>query len=171
MSDGGGDIAMAVIVYLNLTNGLEFMNEVDDFRFCRIQSTHCEQKLWSQMILEIENDMLMNLAIGNTCMVVDAGKRGRTRALWQGLEFLKYALHRCWLDCEYQSNGRASTSQGYFSQCYSVLSQPAKSKLKYYRKFLLTDTIRLYPTSKKTVNDGRYDYFKSIVKNELQEVI
>ena len=58
--------------YINLTNGIEAIPRLSgNYKFIRIQSTICEQKLWDKLIQELDYDFLMNLALGNECIVYD----------------------------------------------------------------------------------------------------
>lgn len=83
------------INYINLTNGIEVLPVLtDEFKFIRIQSTACEQKLWDRIIQDLDYDFLLNAAIGNECVIYDYGaKKPIPRAIYQGVEFIKYVLH------------------------------------------------------------------------------
>lgn len=89
---------------------LKFWN--DDYRSIRIQSTICEQKNWDRLIQDLDYDFLMNLALGHKCVVYDFGaKKPIPRAVYQGLEFVKYVLNSRWLDQEYITNVNRSKNQ------------------------------------------------------------
>lgn len=88
------------INYINLTNGIEVLPVLtDEFRFIRIQSTACEQKLWDRIIQDLDYDFLLNAAMDNECVIYDYGaKKPIPRAIYQGVEFIKYVLHKHWLN-------------------------------------------------------------------------
>jgi len=148
---------MRIYQYLNLTNGLERLPEIrGDVRYIRIQSTACEQKHWSELILTLDSDLLLHLARGNVCVVYDYGSRKETpRAVWQGLAFIRHCLENVWFG-ESKTN---ANFDAYFAACLSALSEPAKAKLRYYRRFLATDRLRLYTVTAHTRWDSHYDHY------------
>lgn len=91
--------------YVNLTNGIEAIPRLQQlglpYRFLRLPSTRCEQQQFEQLMNDLDADLLMRLALGQCCLVHDFGsrnkKRGAPRAVWYGLEFIRFALRRLWL--------------------------------------------------------------------------
>lgn len=152
--------------YINLTNGVEaipmlkFWNE--DYRFIRIQSTTCEQKNWDRLIQDLDYDFLMNLALGHKCVVYDFGARKPVpRAVYQGLEFVKYVLNRRWLGQEYITNvnrsknkERKNNCKDYFDKCYQQLEDRTKKKLDYFLSYVNTEDINLECVTECTQHDG-----------------
>ena len=122
----------AMIIYLNLTNGLQalpnFIGEV--VRFIRFQSTLLEQGFLEKFLLEVDYDFLLNLAIGNQCVVYDFTSRWKdrrpSRAIWQGLPWIDYALNRCWFDREIECDKRMDR---HFKTVYNGLDKKTKRKL------------------------------------------
>ena len=52
--------------YLNLTNGIEFLDNPDfneDYRFVRIQSTTCERHLWNKLLSDLDYNFLLDLLL------------------------------------------------------------------------------------------------------------
>ena len=85
--------------YINLTNGIEAIPEYDlsQYSFIRIQSTACEQHLWDRLLQELDYDFLINVALGNECVIYDYGTRKPVpRAVYQGVEFIKFVLNKLW---------------------------------------------------------------------------
>lgn len=155
------DLAESVAVdkhYVNLTNGIfQIEKNPQHCTFIRIQSTACEQKRWQEIILNLSDDLLLNLALGNTCYVYDCGAHKKvSRAIWQGLEWIKYALNAVWFERDYTPVGRTATAGEYFALCLTKLSNPARNKLKYYRKFLNCTEIDLVGVCESTECDGDY---------------
>ena len=152
--------------FINLTNGLEILKEKElkNISFIRIQSTACEQHRWNWVLSDIDNNFLMNLAIGNKCIVIDYYSRGEriARSLWQGLEFIKYVLNREWF-------GRESKIRkdmlNYFREEYKKLDRSVISKIRYYKKFLLTNKLDIETYSRRSTMDGKYDKFRELVKD------
>jgi hypothetical protein len=122
----------------------------------------CEQKNWEHIILDLDNDFLLNLALGNYVYVCDTSKKGRPRALWQGLEFIIYVLHKVWFGSTYKTQAN-SQMVPYFETEYKKLSRPIKNKIKYFRKFLNTTKLNLTCYTNHTENDNNYSYFKDIL--------
>ncbi len=147
-------------IYVNMTNGLEFFErnpqiDANDVVFMRVQSTHCEQKQWELVFASIPDDMLMRLALGYKVIVVDYGKRHQMpRALWQGMELLKYVLYRMWFDREYMPQTRAVSDNGeYFANVYLRLrdNRRIRRRIEYFKRFLQTDDLDIeyvYDTSR-----------------------
>jgi hypothetical protein len=151
---------MMVRHYLNLTNGIEaielFNLDPQDVHFIRIQSTTCEQKRWAWLLDNLDTDFLLHLAMGTECIVYDGTTRGRDgvpRALWQGLEFVKYVLEKVWFNQEYDAPKGMSA---YFAGVFNNLPKPTLIKIKQFRRYLQADELKLRVVSWKTDHDGDY---------------
>jgi hypothetical protein len=158
--------------YLNLTNGIEFANELNQknipFSFLRMQSSHCESHSWDLFLQNIDHDLLMHLALGYTCYIYDCGSRGTnstiTRAIHQGIELLKFTLHKEWHNKFYEAkNGQSS----HFKTIR--LDDKTKKRIKYYRKFIIENEplFDIIPVCKHTLIDGKYDTYKDIIYNNI----
>lgn len=157
------------IIYLNLTNGIEALSvfNVREFRVIRIQSTWCEQKLWSKIIEDIDYDFLMNLALGNPCIIYDFGaKKLTSRAVYQGVEFVRFFLSKRWFPGSdaYTPNVRGHNCTKYFEQEYKKVSDRAKNKVDYFRDFLFCDDIDLIAMSGITEHDGDRKWYANLVQ-------
>ena len=64
-----------IVKYLNLTNGLEYLDEVKDFKLIRIQSSLCESKCWDRLIKDLDYNFLFDLAQGKMVQVYDASPK------------------------------------------------------------------------------------------------
>lgn len=165
------------INYINLTNGIEslpmlkFWNE--EFRFIRIQSSTCERKLWDKLIQELDYDFLLNVAIGNECVIYDYGARKPIpRAVYQGIEFLKYVLHKRWLNEEYLTDCNRSKGEyirkdcnSYFESCYKSLEDRTKKKLDYFKPYVVGE-INIKTVTDATIHDGDRDFYRDILWRE-----
>lgn len=159
--------------YINLTNGIEAIKTLPpntNFRFCRIQSTVCEQHLWDKLLLELSDDLLLNLALGHTCIIYDYGARKTVpRSIHTGVEFIRYVLNRRWFNrcCSptIQRNDHTSVKVDHlFDHYYRNLSKNAKHKIDYFKHYLSTDTINLQTKTDATVHDGDYAYYRNILQ-------
>lgn len=161
-------------LYLNLTNGIEFMpylspkRRLEDIRFCRIQSTWCEQKEWSRLLLDLDYDLLMSLAMGVDCVLLDGTAKGeQSRAIWQGLPFISYVLTRLWLG----QNVRVAVGERkikhdttkYFNEVYDNLDEAVFRKLNYFQRFVNTDDIKLDGCCMNAEHDNDYAFYADII--------
>lgn len=157
-------------IYLNLTNGIEFLSEPDfkeDYKFVRIQSCSCERHLWNKILLDLDYNFLMDIALGYNVVVCDASPHKLlSRALYQGVEFINYALNRILLDKEITCYVKDVNCTNYFRDEFKTIDKKTINKIKYLRKFLNTDTIQIKCIGINTEHDGDYKYFKDLlIKN------
>lgn len=162
---------MKTLHYINLTNGILAIPEYDltEYRFIRIQSTWCEQGRWEDILMTLSDDFLMNLVLGNNCIVYDYGARKRTpRAVWQGLAWISLVLHTVWFNTPqeffYQKVRRGGIPLlHYFYHQYHDLSDKCLNKIKYYRKFT-TGEFHLHAIVDSTLLDNETELFKDILR-------
>jgi hypothetical protein len=151
-----------------LTNGLGHLytrEELDLARFVRIQSSHLEAKAFHKVLYGIGHDLPLQLALGNDCVVLDkCHNRHRdnySRALWQGIPWITYVLERAWGLKHSWQECRGHACKAFFAEmlrkkaCYEPFEQ-----LKYFRKFLNTETVNLYMRTGLTGCDGDYQYWR-----------
>ena len=166
---------MKEVNFLNLTNGLEFIESVDNPQFIRIRSTTLERKNYLFLLMDLDHNLLMNIALGNICKIYDCGtNRKMSKTIYLGVPFIRYALTRRWLgeDNEafrYSRDGLKSFNiSRYFQQSYNeifVWNQNSekgklKTKLDYYKKFLNTEALNIEGVSQSTNMDGKNFYWK-----------
>lgn len=169
--------------FINLTNGIEAIKEykLTDYSFIRIQSTTIERKDWIKLLGDLDHNFLVNLALGEECKVYDYGtNRKFSKTIYYGLPLIEFCLNRYWYS--YESPAYRYTRQGVlmsdtetsFQHIYNELfvynstkdKEKLKTKLKYYKKFLNSNKINLIGISSSTTNDGRYEFYTSILKNK-----
>jgi len=151
--------------YLNLTNGLEALEKYyfSDINVIRIQSTKMEQKQTEDVLMDLDYDFLMHLALGYRVVIYDYTKNGRKkqpRAIWQGLKWIEYVLNRIWFDKEMRC---ANGMHVFFREQYVKLSKKCRKKIKYFRKFLKTDHLTIEVVTDLTKRDGDYCYFSELL--------
>ena len=157
-------------IFVNLTNGLEYLRMYpfnNSVSFIRIQSTWVEMKLWNDILYTISDDLLMHLAIGTECIVVDASNRHKqSKALRQGLAWIIFVLKKVWkVDSKFQIEKQMLN---YFEMQYREIPQKVMNKIKYYRKFLLTNKLDVEAFTFKTKKDGKYLYFREMLYRVVQ---
>ncbi len=159
-------ISERVKFFINIANGIEWLKDfpLQDVSFVRIQSTACEQKRWDFVLQDLDHNLLIHLALGYRCIILDASKKGISRAVWQGIEWVRYALNRAWFGREINAWVKSNNVTEYFRNEYNKLDKKVKAKLKYYKKFLLADYPEIYGISIHTDMDGKYNYFRNILK-------
>lgn len=100
--------------WVNLTNGVEMLPKIASFtnsnsiRFTRIQSSHCESGAYDKLLRNVDNDMLLSLAVGRPCLVYDLASRNKNRgvprAIFLGLQFLKWAIAYLWFGTDLRAD-------------------------------------------------------------------
>lgn len=161
-------------IYLNLTNGIEFLEKLDlsisQVKFVRIQSCACERHLWDKLINELDYNFLLDLALGYNVKVLDtSAKKKESRAMYQGLEFVKYVLNRVWFDKIVEAKCRKMDCSEYFDEAYKTISDNTIKKVKYLRKFLNTDKISLNSYCISTEHDGDYKYYRKVLLESIDK--
>lgn len=163
--------------YINLTNGIEAIPDLPiGFHFIRIQSTMCEQQLWNQVLMGLDMDFLMNVALGNQCVIYDYGcKKPVSRAVFQGVEFIKFALYRRWKKETYhteiwrhkeQSYGKDCTK--WFDACYQKLERKTRHRLDFFLPYF-RGSINIYAISAATRHDGDIDFYVQVLHKWQEE--
>jgi len=154
-------------VYLNLTNGLEFIKNYPDAHFIRIQSSHCESQAYNTMLMQLDSDFLMRLAIGDEITIIDAGENRKwPKALRTGVLVITYILERIWFDRRIECY---PISKETLNRIFESLDDNTRIKLKYFKKFLLIDKVNICIEGHNTKNDGKYEYYKEMLINFKNE--
>ena len=178
--------------FINLTNGLEavpllYGMGIKSLSFIRLQSTHCEQGNFELMVQSLDANLLLHLALGHCCLVYDFGsrnkKRGAPRALWYGLEFVRYCLSKIWFP-DISEPVPTAFLRGHdvsrtFDESIRNLSKTNMKKIKYYRQFCRSDQVPpgeppvlLYGVYNSTEHDADEPYYQKIAwswDEELQK--
>ena len=154
--------------FINLTNGIQAIEDygLTDVRFVRIQSTACEQKRWEDILMQLSDDFMLSAAFGHCCIVYDYGaNKDVPRAIWQGLEWVKYVLWRTWWGRPYRPIGRASTMEPYFDEQYRKLSPRARARLAYFKRYCRygETVLRISSVTGPTSRDGDTAYYVGLL--------
>jgi len=151
---------MTVSHFINLSNGAEYLPTIPVDGFVRIQSTACEQKRWWYIISELDYNFLLHVALGNKVFVYDtSSKKKVSRALFQGLEWVKFVLNKVWLSNEIIPVVKGCNCYGYFMCCFQEPDKfriPAITRLRYIERLILPKIIDINPVACKSKLDGKY---------------
>lgn len=149
-------------VFLNLTNGLLYDGPFDGF--IRIQSCHCERGCWEKVMLGIDQNFLMWIALGKEVTVVDySANKQVPRALYQGLEWIWFCCSKAWgIPPNAIVNGYNSTP--FFEEEWRKIGKKQKDRYKYFRKFL-NNPKKPNIIAGQTDKDGKYEFFMERAKS------
>lgn len=152
--------------FVNLTNGIEAIRQfnLQDYAFLRIQSTACEQKRWPFILDDLDANFLMSLALGHTCIIYDYGHNGKPRSLWQGCEWIRYALERRWYGRTIRPSVHGHNVGAYFDACYSRLPDTTLRRLDYFGKFASGGAVNIEIVWGKTYLDGKYHTYAGLLE-------
>ena len=159
-------------IFLNLTNGIEAIEkynlDVKDINYIRIQSTHCEKPDFERILFELDHNFLMWLALGYECVVYDFGAKSETsKAVYHGLEWVRYVLNRRWFNLKTIPLVRTKNVSSSFERYYSQLSRTIKRKIDYYKKFLMTNELKLSSVTSATNNDNKPDFYLNVLSKTI----
>eukprot|EP00899_Mesostigma_viride_P016720 jgi/Mesvir1/25049/Mv04487-RA.1 len=153
------------------------------YQFCRLQSTLCEAAArggLEKLLLELDPNLLLSLALGHTCFIYDYGsrnkKRGVPRSIWYGVEFVRFALHTLWFDAPppHAPILRGHDVTAHFQRQVASLSKSTTKRLRYYRKWIPVSPsgvegdagsrrVRVFGICSTTWNDGEHGYYRDIL--------
>lgn len=166
------DLPKDIIVFLNLTNGLEAIREYDlkliNYNVIRIASTDLEQHNFNRIISDIDYNFLFALATGKKVLIIDySSKKLISRALFQGIPFLFYCLNKEWFDKTEKTFVRNMNVTKYFEEEYKKLSDESLRKIRYFKKLVTCTSLEIYVYCDKSVLDGKYESYKNLIKEKM----
>jgi len=155
------------VPYLNLTNGLEFIDEVDDPKLVRIQSTQLEQKLLWDVIIGTDYQFLIDAALYGVDFY-DCGSRSGSvsRAQWIGVPWLRYAYARRHPKTVHIPPNHY---KDFFERVYNSRSQKSRcalNKLDYISKMTGKDKLDIRCFSRVSSLDGQYSELSTILREK-----
>lgn len=141
--------------YVNLTNGIEVLRVLqllgisqNEVRFTRLQSTVCEARAWNVLLDLLDTDLIFSLACGHVCYLYDIGSRSKgknaavPRAIWMGVEFVKYALTYFWAGADKRKvpdtvivRGKNVAPYWRDEVCQFQIDKPVKKRIKYFKDY------------------------------------
>lgn len=159
---------MNIRYYINLTAGLEHLFnknlEVDNVVFIHILSSHIEQKAWNKFFYLLPDDLLLHLALGYCCIILDSSsnRKGISKVIKIGIPVMKFVLNKIWFDKLCYKDKRID--KDYLMQIYKKLGQDTKQKLRYYKRFLRNDEIYLEGKGMFLLKEDCEDIIKKFLK-------
>eukprot|EP00960_Hanusia_phi_P069362 767075-Hanusia_phi.AAC.1 len=173
-----GMTRQGAVHFINLSNGLEALPMLAGVpvAFTRIQSSHCESRNFNGIVNGLDNTLLLYLALGQTCYIHDYGSRNKKRkaprAIWYGVTFIRYALHKIW---ELPGEPDKPMLRGHnvaadFDYAINNLDKTAKKRLKYFQSYVQTEEVKLLGVVGPTDIDGRRDLHVELAKEHASSV-
>ncbi|MPN21904.1 hypothetical protein SDC9_169286 [bioreactor metagenome] len=159
-------------IFLNLTNGIQALDKFDippsKVNFIRIQSTYCENASFEKMLLTLDSNFLMWLALGYECVVYDFGAQSETsKAVYYGLEWIRYVLNKRWFGKDTIPYIKGKNVSNSFHKFYMNLGKKTKKQIDYYKKFLMTNELKLTAVTAATEHDNQPEVYFNILKTKL----
>lgn len=170
-----------------MTNGVEYIDrsqgrttKFDQVSFVRIQSTTIERKNWVKLFSDLDHNFLLNLALGEVCVLIDGGANKKySKTLYYGVPLITYVLNRLWYNienpyrfCRGDIQKKIFDVKDYYNHVYEELfkfnstkeKERIKEKLRYYTKFLDGNEVLLAPMGFSTCHDGDFRYYRDILR-------
>ena len=153
---------------------------MDQISFFRLQSTHCESRQYAAILENLDNHLLLSLALGYIVVLFDYGCRGSKvddhrdgipRSYWWGIEWITFALNHFW-DLENRDDApmvRGCNTRKAFEEQLYALPKDVRRRIKYFRPYLRSRRrIHLYPVYAKTDRDGDKAFYAGLLKNAVE---
>ena len=124
--------------FANLSRGILCPCPKPRMHVIRILSTRCKQHQWAQLVHDAGPELLFTLALGHIAIVHDVSERNReTRAMWQGLSWLRYACWRSWNTTPPPKEvGRGDqVLNEYWEKEWDKLPRTTRHWLRYFKQF------------------------------------
>ena len=150
--------------FINLTNGIEAIPNLQDWNVVRICSTTIEKEDWVHLLADLDHNLLFWLSQGAECHIYDYTPGDRdSKVITLGVPFIRAVLRRSWFGvCPMDLDDQIYCDL--IDRADTQAKQRMKRKIKYYRKILNTDVIRLVGHSQPTTHDGDFAYYSGILK-------
>lgn len=160
--------------FVNLTNGLEAFPKIGKIgltpAFVRITSTSLEQQQFQRLLDGLDANVLMHLALGHCCLMYDYGsrnkKRGASRAIWYGIEFIRFALRMIWTGTTIPAYLRGCNVGPEFEIHVRSMDKSTRKRIRYYKQFIPPHLLQegfvpqLYGMYASTQHDGDDLYYR-----------
>ncbi len=152
--------------FINLTNGIEALEKyqipADEVNFIRIQSCYVESHLYNDILLEIDHNFLMFVALGYECNVYDFSARtDDPKAMYMGMAWIKYVLERRWLGLRPKLIVKGKDITNYADELYCKIPHRTRNRLDYFKKYLNTTELHINIITSATTNDSNNEYYSS----------
>jgi hypothetical protein len=132
--------------FLNLTNGLEWADEVHSPSLLRIESTAIEKGDMWRVLRDLDVSFLMSVAVGNDVHVYDCGTRRRnSKTITIGVPFIREALIDFW-------TGRSPSLR-------TIAAKEAGRKIGYFKRYYC-GIVSITGHSRATEHDGDVAFYR-----------
>jgi hypothetical protein len=139
--------------FVNLSSGVEWIPDLSEFSYVRIESTAIEKADWTRVLRDLDTNFLMALATGSFCHFYDCGARREiSKTVSVGVPYIRGILTAVWL-----------RNQEWPVPAITDGEREVKRKLKYFRRFVATDEIQLVGHSRSTLRDGDRLYQRELI--------
>lgn len=152
-------------IYLNLTTGIEKIEEYPTARITRIQSSHIESKAYNYLLYGLSDDLLFSLATGHECIIIDGSSNRSSKVIRIFIPVFSYIINRLWFRRFIYPH---KMNKEFLEKIYKSLSRKTKKKIRYFSKFINTNSIDLKGVSFKTFHDGDYGFYSKLFRKEEQ---
>lgn len=170
--------------YLNLSNGLEALYDVrapgEPWAVCRIRSTTLEHEDWTGLLMvDLDADLLLHLALGVTCVLHDRGtRRPLSKTQYLGTHLVVYLLERYWFGhapsavMTHGPNGgpgpdRAAEFAVIYEQTIAAPNATAgmvRKRLDYFGQFAAGKTVWFLAAGGATTHDGDKAFYQGLAR-------
>lgn len=148
-----------MINYLNLTSGLEFAPEIDDYKLVRIQSSHFEANAMWSCVSDLDYGFLIDAATAGVTIYDCGSRRGEdTRAQWKGIPWINWVYARAnnWsFDASKWQYNWISEFEHFYAYGQRDISPKAKSKLRYVGNLTGSGRLKINCVSRHSTMDGK----------------
>jgi hypothetical protein len=123
--------------FLNLTQGLAWAGLVEPpYSLVRIESTRLEAKDWGGVLGRLGADFLHAVATGPVVVYDASARKPQSRAIWQGIPWIRYACERAWrLEITPAIVRGGHNASSYFDRCWKSLPKSIRRIVGYYARF------------------------------------
>lgn len=107
----------------------------------RIPSTWCEQKKWNDILVTLPPQMWILMSLSVPLVMHDVSEKPReTRAVWQGLSWIRFAVNCAWdLPVGKEISRSRMNVNPYWAKVFHELPTSTRNLLRYYLNFYRGD--------------------------------
>lgn len=121
--------------FINLSSGLEFLDEIEPDGYCRLQSSQLESAAFHRFLDSVDNGLLY-AATKEPVGIYDCGSRasdGCSRVIWQGLPLIERCCRHAWGHGLGISLTRGVNVSNMFDEIWRTYKN--KKKYRYFAKY------------------------------------
>ncbi len=147
--------------FINLTNGIEKISDLDSWSVVRIRSTTIERENWELLFSDLDHNLLFWLARGVRCHVYDFGTRHKTnKTIGFGIPLIKGVIGKVWFNIPLANKVHQTVYDELIGRPQTFAAINVKRKLSYYKNLLASDDVHLFGHSEATEHDGDFVFYR-----------